>query len=429
MNKNNNDFSHLTRTDREIIEVGIKNGSTKAAIAKNIGKDKSTVGKEIKLHRKLTKRSSLILECANYKKCAHSRECKDSCPDFKQFKCTRRDRSPGACNGCSTNSYCRFDKFYYHADIAQKEYEDDLHGSREGVNLTSSEAKEMADIIKPLLENGLSPYQILVTHPELNICEKTLYNYIEGDVFRFTGSINKSNLRRAPSRKMSKAKRNQYKKREDKSYLIGRKYNDYLDYIEQFPDDLVIEMDTVYNDVSNGPFIQTFKFLKSGILFAVYHDTKTADDMVSGFDILETVLGPEVFRKYCKVCLTDRGSEFSDAEGFEKSDGGSIRSHIFYCDAMASNQKGSLENKHIELRYILPKDVDLRKLGLTDQTALNLVLSHINSAPLESLGGKSALELTEFLYPDLYTKLNEFGINKVDKDKIILKPYLLRKSK
>ena len=43
----------LTLDERRVIETGIKNGSTKTAIADTIGKDKSTVGKEIRRHRTL----------------------------------------------------------------------------------------------------------------------------------------------------------------------------------------------------------------------------------------------------------------------------------------------------------------------------------------------------------------------------------------
>ena len=39
---------HLTLSEREIIQRGIENGSTKASIAATLGKDKSTIGKEIK---------------------------------------------------------------------------------------------------------------------------------------------------------------------------------------------------------------------------------------------------------------------------------------------------------------------------------------------------------------------------------------------
>ena len=52
--KTTNAFSHLTLEERRIILTGITNNSTKTAIAQTIGKDKSTVGKEIKLHRVLT---------------------------------------------------------------------------------------------------------------------------------------------------------------------------------------------------------------------------------------------------------------------------------------------------------------------------------------------------------------------------------------
>ncbi len=104
-----------------------------------------------------------------------------------------------------------------------------------------------------------------------------------------------------------------------------------------------------------------------------------------------------------------------------------LMARVYYCDPMQSGQKGTLENKHIELRYILPKETDLRALGLNTQDDLNLVLSHINSSPVEKLGSKSPLQLTEFMYPDLYKKLKEFGIHKIEKDKVILKPYLLKK--
>ena len=189
----------------------------------------------------------------------------------------------------------------------------------------------------------------------------------------------------------------------------------------------VTQMDTVYNDETNGPFIQTFKFVNAGVLFGIYHETKTAQSMKEGVDLLESVLGTELFRKYVHVLLTDRGSEFTAADAMETASDGTRRTRVFYCDPMQSGQKGTLENKHIELRYVLPKGTDLRALGLVDQTALNLVLSHVNSAPVEMLGSKSPLDLADFIYHDLYERLETFGIHNIEKDKVILKPYLLKK--
>lgn len=421
-----NSFSHLTLEERRIILTGIINGSTKTAIAQTIGKDKSTVGKEIKLHRVLAHKCTMPLECNNYRKCPFERQCTLDCPEYSPFRCPRRDRSPGACNGCSKWSRCRFNKYQYCPEDAHMDYRTTLVDSRQGVNLTSQEAKAMADIIKPLLRQGQSPFQIVTGHPELGISEKTLYNYIENDVFHETAGITVMDLRRQVSRKLPKKKANEYKKRADRKYLLGRTYKDYRTYLSENPDVFVTQMDTVYNDETNGPFIQTFKFVNAGVLFAVYQETKTAQSMKEGVDLLEAVLGTELFRKYVHVLLTDRGSEFTAADAMETASEGTRRTRVFYCDPMQSGQKGSLENKHVELRYILPKGTDLRALGLSGQDALNLALSHVNSAPVEKLGGRSPLELAGFLYHDLYEKLYSFGIRPVDKDRVILKPYLLK---
>jgi len=422
-----NSFSHLTLEERRIILAGITNGSTKAAIAKTIGKDKSTVGKEIKLHRALTHKCKMPLECSNYRKCIFSRQCTSDCPEYVPFHCSRRDRSPGACNGCSNWTHCRFNKFQYCPEDAQKDYLTTLIDSRQGVNLTVSEAKDMAAIIGPLLKQGQSPYQIVTSHPELGISEKTLYNYIENDVFHEIAGITVMDLRRQVSRKISKKKSKGYKKRVDRKYLQGRTYNDYKQYMADNQDVFVTQMDTVYNDETNGPFIQTFKFVSAGVLFAVYQESKTAVSMKQGVDLLETILGKDVFRKYVHVLLTDRGSEFSAAEAMEMDTDNSRRTRVFYCDPMQSGQKGTLENMHIELRYILPKDTDLRNLGLVNQDALNIAVSHIDSAPVEKLGGKSPLDVADFMYHDLYEKLIAFGLQNIEKDRVVLKPYLLKK--
>lgn len=424
---NTNAFSHLTLDERRIILTGIINGSTKTAIAQTIGKDKSTVGKEIKLHRSLTHKCKMPLECNNYRRCVFGRQCTPDCPEYSPFRCSRRNRSPGACNGCSNWSHCRFDKYLYCPEDAQMDYRTVLVDSRQGVNLTSQEAKTMADIIKPLLHQGQSPFQIVTAHPELGICEKTLYNYIENDVFHETAGITVMDLRRQVSRKLPKKKAVEYKKRADRSYLKGRTYKDYRQYLSENPDVFVTQMDTVYNDGTDGPFIQTFKFVNAGLLFGIYHQEKTARTMKEGVDLLEAVLGTGIFSKYVHVLLTDRGSEFTAADAMETAPDGTRRTRLFYCDPMQSGQKGTLENKHIELRYILPKGTDMRGLGLVDQDALNLALSHVDSAPVEKLGGKSPLDLAGFMYHDLYEKLDAFGIHKIEKDKVILKPYLLKK--
>lgn len=420
----NNKNLHLTVQERIIIEKGIENGSTKAAIALTIGKDKSTVGKEIKKHRELVHKSSYKINCANMKNCSHNHVC-DNCADFKPFTCNRRDRSPGACNGCSKYTYCRYDKYRYKADFSHKKYREDLVDSRTGINMSYEECKAMADIIVPLIKAGHSPYHIVTNHPELNISEKTLYNYIENGIFREFGLLD-IDLRIKTKRKITKRASNKYKKREDKKYLNGRTYDDFINYTAENKNLSVVEMDTVYNNGSTGPFMQTFKFLDYSFMFIVYQEEKTAKSMVEGVDFLEKILGKDLFSEEVAIIKTDRGSEFCDAEGFEKEENESRRTRIFYCDPMASGQKGSLENNHKEIRYICPKENDLKDLGLNSQEKANLIVSHINSQSKEHLKGKSPLEVMEFMNPALYQKFKDFGIERINKDNIVLKPYLLK---
>jgi len=419
--KSKNANVHLTLEERKVIERGIENNSTKTAIAITLGKDNSTIGKEISQHRVITFQCALPLECANYKKCKYNRNCKQTCPDYKKYKCKRRDRSPGACNGCSNFSHCRFTKYKYQAITADYEYKEKLVSSRVGFDLNENDIDMLSSIVVPLINQGLSPYSIVQAHPELNICEKTLYTYIDGGVFKDVKNID---LRRKVSMKVKK----QYttKKREDRKYLEGRKYADYLEYVDINEISDIVEMDTVYN-CQSGPYIQTFKFVKYSFLFAIYHTEKTTEAMNYGVEVLYDILGDTLFKKYVKVILTDRGGEFIRPNEIEKAPDDSVRTRVFYCDPMCSNQKGSIENNHKELRYICPKECDLYQLGLTSQKALNTVLSNINSFKKENINGKTPFEYLQFLAPELSARFISFGIKNIEnQDNVILKSYLLK---
>ena len=417
----------MSYSDRQIIETGIENDSTKQAIATALGKDKSTIGKEIKLHRVLAYKCNLPLECANYKRCKHERYCTLDCIDYVPFKCTRRDKSPGACNGCGNYRSCRYDKYRYSAFDAQNDYKMTLTSSREGINATVNDIKQLGELLLPLLKKGQSIYSILQSHKEIKLSEKTIYNYIENGVFQDVGvSISSIDLKRVVRRKMSKQKRNTYKPRQDNRYLIGRKYSDFLIYMEENPDAKIVEMDMVYNDMSNGPFLQTFKFREYDLLICIYQTVKDSLHMLDGILLLEKILGKEMFEKEVEVILTDRGSEFILAEEAEIREDGMRRTRMFYCDSMASWQKGSLENVHLLVREICPKGCDLYALGLTSQEKANLISTNINSYPKEKLHGRSSIQLLHFYNEKMAKRLHDFGITEILADEVILKPYLLK---
>ena len=406
--------SHLTLDDRKEIQEGLEKGLSRTEIAKNINKDISTVAKEIKKRRKLKPRHPFNnpITCTKFKEC---RICHGKCSEYEEIKCLKRDRKVGVCNLCPNISKCRLDKYFYYAKQAHESYLYTLKDSREGVNLNTKEMLKIVSIIKPLLKQGQSVYQILKNHPEIKICSKTLYMYIESGIFQDYG-INNFSLRR----QVSMRKRKKLKKRKERANYEGRRYKDYLEFVKENPTIPTTQMDTVYNQ-QEGPYIQTFIFQNTGLMLGFLHTEKTSESMASTLDDLQVILEDDYYKLF-SLLLTDRGSEFEKYELFEvNTQTGEIRANIFYCDPQTPSQKPHVENNHNYVRDIIPNGKSLKNLIQED---LNLMFSHINSTPRKVLNGKTPYEAFEFLYGnEILKKLN---IQKIEKDMVTLQPYLLK---
>ena len=172
-----------------------------------------------------------------------------------------RDRSPGACNGCSKYNHCRYDKFRYSADLAHKEYRKELVDARIGINMTYEELKALANVVVLLIKAGQSSYQVITNHPELNISEKTLYNYIENGIFREFGLLG-VDLRIKTKRRITKKASNKCKKREDRKYLKGRTYDDFINYVNENDNLSIVEM---VPSIITGLPIPLYKHLNFGL--------------------------------------------------------------------------------------------------------------------------------------------------------------------
>ena len=200
--------------------------------------------------------------------------------------------------------------------------------------------------------------------------------YIESGIFQVYG-INNFSLRR----KVSMRKRKKLKKRKDPVNYEGRRYKDYLDFVENNPTISTTQMDTVYNH-QDGPFIQTFISQNTGLMIGFLHKEKTSESMASTLDKLQETLDDD-YTKLFSLLLTDRGTEFEKYQLFEvNTETGEIRTNIFYCDPQTPSQKPHVENNHNYVRDIIPNGKSLKELTQED---LNLVFSHINSAPRKSL--------------------------------------------
>src|SRR5574344_216255 len=140
-------------------------------------------------------------------------------------------------------------------------------------------------------------------------------------------------------------------------------------------------------------------------MIGILHENKTADSMSKALNKFQNKLTDKEYKSLFSLLLTDRGTEFGKPQQFEiNMDTGEIRSKIFYCDPQQSSQKPHVENNHNFIREILPNGQSWNHLT---QEKIDLMFSHINSTPRESLGNKTPYEIFTFIYgEELVNKLN-----------------------
>ena len=197
---------HLTLENRIYIENELNKGASFKDIARFLCKDPTTISKEVRAHRlsdwyhkgtfynaknfcihryhcRKTNACGKIILCGI--KCASCPTCNQTCRDFERELCSRLDRAPYVCNGCTKKiNHCTIaHKYAYNARFADRKYRETLRDSRTGINMTKRELHKKDRIISPLIEQGQSPYHILTNHPELDMSVRTMYSYLDQGLF------------------------------------------------------------------------------------------------------------------------------------------------------------------------------------------------------------------------------------------------------
>ena len=87
----------------------------------------------------------------------------------------------------------------------------------------------------------------------------------------------------------------------DPQYRIGRKYSDYLEFMEQHPELTAVQMDSVIGEVG-GKVLLTVLF-PCGMLLARLRDTNNSQSVIDYIDSFERNFGLDMFRKLFPVIL------------------------------------------------------------------------------------------------------------------------------
>lgn len=430
---------HMVLETRYKIKHGLDKSLSFKAIAAEIGKDCTTVSKEVRGHIIFEKKGApyrpfndcknrahcghfgdACKECTrkNKKSCRSCGSCIPSCPDYEKEECPLLNKPPYVCNGCSKRNVCTLEKHIYDAISAQKEYEDVRSESRSGFNLTEDEVAQLDSVISPLLKNGQSLHHILVNNPDKVLCcEKSAYTYVDSGIFSGRNVDMPRKIRFRPRKNKS------VELKVDKACRIGRTYEDFKKYTKEHPDFPVVELDSVEGKKGCAVLL-TVHFVLQKFQLAFRREANDSQSVTDVFNGLYERLGKKLYMKLFPVLLADNGTEFSNPKALEYGPDGTQRSRVFYCNPSAPNEKGACENNHEFIRRIIPKGKDI---GQYSQDQINLMMNHINSYGRPELGNKPPYEMLSFYYSKRVLK--KLGFEPVEPNDIILKPSLLGSSK
>ena len=390
-------FKHLTLDDRIEIQTCLDKGMTFKSIAKRIGKDQTTVSKEVKKHISTTTN--------NY-------------TDENLGPCPLLLKAPFVCNGCRKRHYssCRFVKHLYQAKTAERDYRTLLSDARSGIALEREEFYRTEKIVSDAIEKGQHLNHIIASN-DLPYSRSSIYRHINRSYY----NVNRLDLPRAVKFKSRKKTKPEFV---PKIVKAGRSYEDFQVYMEQNPDQSPVEADTVVGE--GHKVIMTFHFNVCEFMFGLLLDNKTAAE--AGFrvqSLKKRMLDAGFsFGTYIPVILTDNGGEFAHVLDFELDPDGNRETSVFYCHPYHSWEKPHVEKNHTILRDICPKGTSFD--GLT-QDDVNLIFSHMNAVKRDSLGGKSPYDLFSFLFSENLAAV--FGISYIAPDEVIQSPQLLKKQK
>lgn len=443
----------MDETDRCGIEAGLALGTSVRQIAKDLGREVSTISREIGkhtyesfkgcygrtnqcVHRRDCALTSVCRDCpgkgARCAVCSY-RNCNRFCARVEYIGCQARLLRPGkVCNGCPEEKSCHKRKLFYVAKHAQEDYRRVLSEHRQGTALEEWERKYIDELVSPKIKAGQSVHHVCVTNAaKLTRNDRTIriargaaeppqavargVRYVSYGVL----SAKRGDLKRAccvrPRKSLAKA----YQHKVETGCYAGRSYADYQKFLAEHPGVRPVFMDLVIGR-PGGVCLMTLHWPSAGFMVGILIPNKCAENVTAVFDALYEELGAEEFERLFPAILTDRGTEFSNPSRIEFDGDGKRRTWVFFCDPMNSNQKSQLERNHEIVREILPKGVSFDSLT---QAQAYLALSHVNAYVRGSQGDRTPYEVFEFLYGSgTAAKLH---IEHVDPRDVVLKPRLV----
>lgn len=391
---------HLTMDNRIEIQDCLYHGMTFKAIAKRIGKDQTTISKEVKKHL------DVAVDDVTRTDMHGNPIVPEVCPALL--------KAPFVCNPCNRrHTRCKYRKQFYHAKKAHQEYEALLCEAREGIPLSKESFYEMDRVLSEGVQHGQHLYHIMQTK-ELGVSKSTVYRHLKQGYL----SVSAIDFPRVVKFKPRNKRPNDYV---PKALKVGRTYEDFLRFMNESGMASWVEMDTVIGRIG-GKVILTLDFTLCNFMAGILLDNKTASETAQKIHSLKNRFDAVGIRfgSIMPIILTDNGGEFADVFTIENGLDGQKETDLFFCDPMQSSQKPYVEKNHTLFRDIVPKGSSFD--GFTQDT-VNLVFSHVNGVKRKILNGRTPYEMFTFIFGEAAVKI--LGVQFVPPDKVIQSPKLL----
>lgn len=310
----NKKYKHLSEGDRHKIEAFLRVGLKCRQIAEELGKNPSTISREIK--------KGIV----------------------KQKDTNWAERS------------------VYMADHGQRAY--DEKQSNKGRPLVIETDKELiAHIERKIKEDRYSPAAVMGEIIQKGLmfktkpCVKTVYNYIHAGVFHRVGETDLVNggKQKQKYRKVAKTRRKVALKSIEDRPLVANERMEYGHW----------EIDIIKSIISSRACLLTLTERLTRQEIIIKLDSCTAEEVDRGLTFLEMKMG-RFFSEVFTTITADNGSEFLNWEMLEESKlkPGTKRTTMYFAHPYSAYERGSNENGNRIIRRFIPKGTDIGKIAV-----------------------------------------------------------------
>lgn len=204
----------------------------------------------------------------------------------------------------------------------------------------------------------------------VTICTKTLYNYIDMELF---AGISNKNL----PVKRSVRKKHKSVKRIARNHLGGKSIEQRAQEADERIAEGHWEMDCVVGKAGTKACLLVLTERKTAAELVFKLNSKTQACVQEALDRMEKRLGVR-FRKVFKSITVDNGGEFLDWERMERSicSQSRKRTDIYYAHPYCAWERGSNENQNKLIRRFVPKGTDIGKLTYKDVRRIEYWMNH-----------------------------------------------------